>query len=530
MAATKQPWAVLLCKFADVPAEPPAGGLGIPFSTTYPLLFTSVGVFTQNVINYFWAMSHRNVDMSDSQVFGWYELDTKAADLVMPSPAPPGWVAITTRDAVIAKAKAAARAANVPLDSYHGVIVVMNLASGISQGGTGSSGCNPQPWVFADFRFVNDNGTDTFGHEMGHAYGLQHSRADSPDPNYNPVNCGNRPPDPDYRDPWDVMSAGCTYMAKDPNFAVAGPGLNASNMRFLKWLDESRVWHSPTTGFIDVVTLRPLHDLASPGWLAAELPMAADATGQSKYIIEYRQKSSWDGGIPRSCVMIHRQVGPNSYSKFSTQGNPDMQPGEVFVDQATSGSTLQRLSRAKVLSIDDSSSVATIELAYTTTPQLPTVEISYRPADLQCQTQPACGSTMNFALQVTYIVGSAAFQPTWSVIGGTPTLGESLNLSTFSAVAPATPGPVTVSVQVMFDDGTLASSTRTINCISLVDADLQLFACRTAHQRFRPIPWWEWEPNRLVDPARTFPPQAISAMHEQLTRMARTLGEVLRLL
>ena len=46
-------------------------------------------------------------------------------------------------------------------------------------------------------------------HEMGHVYGLQHSRiSGSTD---------------DYKDPWDIMSAASVYSASDPESRSSAP-------------------------------------------------------------------------------------------------------------------------------------------------------------------------------------------------------------------------------------------------------------------------------------------------------------------
>jgi len=51
------------------------------------------------------------------------------------------------------------------------------------------------------------------GHEMGHVYGLLHSRIDGSEA--------------DYQDPWDIMSAANDFSASDPEFTLIGPGVNA---------------------------------------------------------------------------------------------------------------------------------------------------------------------------------------------------------------------------------------------------------------------------------------------------------------
>ena len=60
---------------------------------------------------------------------------------------------------------------------------------------------------------------------MGHGYGLDHSRRDGADA--------------DYQEPWDIMSTLAAYSAPDPDYANRGPGLNAWNMRGRGWLDET---------------------------------------------------------------------------------------------------------------------------------------------------------------------------------------------------------------------------------------------------------------------------------------------------
>jgi hypothetical protein len=122
------------------------------------------------------------------------------------------------------------------------------------------------------------------GHEMGHVYGLMHSRIDGSEA--------------DYQDPWDIMSAANDFSASDQEFTLIGPGLNAWNMRSRGWLDETRVWQGPDAGFDETVTLRPLVRRDLPGYLAAEIP--------GGYLVEFRVRDGWDGAIPRAAVLVHR--------------------------------------------------------------------------------------------------------------------------------------------------------------------------------------------------------------------------------
>jgi len=146
------------------------------------------------------------------------------------------------------------------------------------------------------------------GHEMGHVYGLMHSRIDGSEA--------------DYQDPWDIMSAANDFSATDPEFTLIGPGLNAWNMRSRSWLDETRVWQAPDGGFDQTVTLRPLvrHDL--PGYLAAEIP--------GGYLVEFRVRDGWDGAIPRAAVLVHRFDSGHSYLMPGNKGSSDLIAGDSF--------------------------------------------------------------------------------------------------------------------------------------------------------------------------------------------------------
>jgi len=62
------PWAVLRCKFKDDASEPYG-------RQRYDDLFTSSGVGKLNMVDFFRDMSHGQLDLSGSRVFGWYTLD-----------------------------------------------------------------------------------------------------------------------------------------------------------------------------------------------------------------------------------------------------------------------------------------------------------------------------------------------------------------------------------------------------------------------------------------------------------------------
>ena len=68
------PWAVILCKFTD--------GNDEPFPPQYYQdLFTKNDVGSPwNMVRYFHDYSHGNLDLTGTQVFGWFQLDKSVAD------------------------------------------------------------------------------------------------------------------------------------------------------------------------------------------------------------------------------------------------------------------------------------------------------------------------------------------------------------------------------------------------------------------------------------------------------------------
>ena len=75
---------MILCKFADDTSAT------LPLSH-YQRLFTGAGSGALNMVDFFSDMSHGNLDLSASQVFGWFTLTLTKADYAgnVPPPAPP---------------------------------------------------------------------------------------------------------------------------------------------------------------------------------------------------------------------------------------------------------------------------------------------------------------------------------------------------------------------------------------------------------------------------------------------------------
>jgi hypothetical protein len=312
---TKTPWAILLTKFSDDNSEP----FDIQFCDD---LFTSSGSGTNNMVDFYRDVSHGNIDVSGSQVFGWFTLDQKRSDYKGSGANPQG------RTDLINWAKAKATANSVSLDSFFGVVVVMNVATDLFG-------------VLGGKAAVCDKASlqpSLLGQEMSHGYGLDHSRADGSTV--------------DYQDPWDVMSTANAYMAPSAKFTNVGPMLNAANMESQGWLDESRVFNAPKSGAV-TVQLRPLYRHDLPGNLAARL---------SEYLIEFRVEASWDAAIPRPAILVHRFEGGHSYIMAGNQGKHDLVAGDFF-EVGNPSDPPRGYARVDVQEIDPTALTATIQLS-----------------------------------------------------------------------------------------------------------------------------------------------------------------------
>lgn len=317
---TASPWAVILVKFNDDPGETPDRSI-------YEHLFTAAGSGTNNMVAFFEDMSHGQLDLSGSEVFGWYTIDKPRASYVgNVYPQPTGKL---NRNGLLDAARAAAASDGVDLSRFSGVVVS-------AYGATDLCG-----WVGGMAALCDQNSLQPslLGQEMGHGYGLDHARRDGSTA--------------DYQDPWDVMSTAAWPWMEEPdaNYSEIGPGLNAQNMRSRGWLDESRVWTA--SGAIDAtVTLRPLHWRELTGCLAAQI---------GPYLVEFRVPERWDTAIGQSVVLVHRFDDNHSYLMAGDDGQPGLTQGSVF----THGRDDWQYSdfyRVEVTAIDPRAHTATVRL------------------------------------------------------------------------------------------------------------------------------------------------------------------------
>lgn len=325
--ATTTPWAFILFKFSGDDREPQT----LKF---FESIFTAAGRGTHGIVDYWETVSHGQLDLGGSAVFGWFTIDQTLAqwradqtqlgmdigDLAQLQQSGAASALIEAAQArvqagfkkvradVFEQVLAAARRADFPLDGFFGVVAVSNVTFDL--------------WGSSRRALISGEATDLGGlaHEMGHGYGLGHSMDTRR---------------LDYTDWWDIMSYARCAMARFPEHgyftANCGTGLNAVHLLRLGWLDPARVvtWQRPAGS--GEMTLR-LSALSSPETGEA---LALRVEGQ---VVEFRFPEGWDNGLPRPCVMVHTEEmvansgvpALTSVLQSAASGRQDGQAGDVF--------------------------------------------------------------------------------------------------------------------------------------------------------------------------------------------------------
>src|SRR3712207_1969570 len=120
MSTIQWPWAIILCRFNDRPAVP-------QLVDYYVDLYTRNG--TGGLADYWRAVSSNALDLTNSQVFGWFTMNHASAELAQLRF--PG-----DRSTLVQWGIDAARANGVNLSPFRSILVVQNY--GVDHGAAGN--------------------------------------------------------------------------------------------------------------------------------------------------------------------------------------------------------------------------------------------------------------------------------------------------------------------------------------------------------------------------------------------------------
>jgi hypothetical protein len=195
MSTINWPWAIVLCRFSDLPVVPQTPDY-------YRDLYTRNG--TGGLCDYWHTVSLNTLDLTGSQVFGWFTMNHASSEvgkLHFPN----------DRSTLVQWGLDTAAANQVNLARFRSVLIVQNF--GVDHGAAGNGVLIVhQDAALCEFGFI--------AHEMGHGFGLPHSNSANPDMVYG--------------DGWDVMSFATTTFQFTIQFkgtrGDATVGLNARNL------------------------------------------------------------------------------------------------------------------------------------------------------------------------------------------------------------------------------------------------------------------------------------------------------------
>ncbi len=305
-SASVSHWLILKCKLKGVTGTgvlPPGFPADIPdVDTLVDRFLTTDGTGTGNLIDYYRRATYNRIPL-ETQILGWYQ----ATDTT----------SVTTsgqRTPLVEDCANAAPAGELTpalLASADGLIVVVNgqISSGAGNVGKTTLMVHGIPYNLSVVTFDSGSMYTAFAaHEVGHGFGLQHSRNSA---------------GADYGDPFDLMSTFSTNQYLNARYPAeggdigngpgSGPGLNVPNLMFLNALPPNRlVTYLVSSGQVQSYRLSALsHGLGSRpmGLLIlwqTTLPGLPVVVSPVTYTVEYRQNDGEDAGFQNPVVLVHR--------------------------------------------------------------------------------------------------------------------------------------------------------------------------------------------------------------------------------
>ena len=304
-----RPYAILLCKFADVPEEPLAVR---DFEAMYGTGFGGADDFYREG-------SDGRITLTGTRVFGWYTL-----------PHPRSTYIINEQANLNALFSDCTRQADPDLDYRQVVGVAMHFNAFLdccSWGGTRGATLDGITKSFATMWNASWARSGTSWHEMGHSVGLPHSGG---------------PYGRTYDSVWDVMSSSTSGRYLNRDFGFGGSHFIAYHKNLLGLIPANRRV-TVTSGEWKGVLEPHVRNAAGSGPVLVMLPVADPARFGQAYTVELRGKTGYDLRLPRAAAIIHSIVPGRAEPAQIVDADGDGDPnddgvtwtvGEVFSDPA----------------------------------------------------------------------------------------------------------------------------------------------------------------------------------------------------
>ncbi|HEY5999393.1 MAG TPA: carboxypeptidase regulatory-like domain-containing protein [bacterium] len=312
--AGSQPFVSIMCKFADVAAEPRD-------QSYFQLLY-------EPLLDNFWReVSYDRINITGSASFGWFTLPQPRSAYVYDRN---GDGADEADLNLLAADCTAAADSSVWFPTYVGINMMFNETLDCCAWGGGGGltldGVSrfwsltwEPPWAYGHLSVI--------AHEMGHGFGLPHSSG-----MYGNV----------YDNVWDVMSADGLRLTHqcvpDPTWGCTPQHTNSDFKNRLDWIPSAR--RLTVTGYPRVIRLEKSARPGPYGYLSARIPVS-----HGTWVAESRLRGGYDWVLPRNGVIMHlvdASFGPGAYVYDATlnadtaDSGAAWTPGETFSDPGDS--------------------------------------------------------------------------------------------------------------------------------------------------------------------------------------------------